>query len=67
AQKGDADAQFNLGAMYENGEETEQNYAEAYKYYRLAAEQGNIGAQVNLGLFYSEGYGVEQNYEKAAE
>ena len=53
AQKGDADAQFNLGFMYENVEETEQNYAEAYKYYRLAAEQGNIGAQVNLGLFYS--------------
>ena len=27
ARKGDADALFILGVMYENGEETEQNYA----------------------------------------
>lgn len=38
AQKGDADAQFALGVMYEDGKRTEQNYVAAYKYYKLAAD-----------------------------
>ena len=29
-----------------------QNYAEAVKWYRLAADQGNADAQNNLGLMY---------------
>ena len=50
ARKGNADAQFALGVMYEDGEGTEQNYAEAYEYFNLAAEQGHSGAQHNLEL-----------------
>jgi TPR repeat protein len=41
---------------YEAGE-----YAEAVKWYRLAAEQGDAKAQYNLALMYDEGEGVIQN------
>jgi TPR repeat protein len=43
----------------------EQNYEEAVKWYRLAAEQGNVDAQYNLGCSYEDGEGVEQNHEEA--
>ncbi|PCL21216.1 hypothetical protein CPT77_03320 [Snodgrassella alvi] len=36
--------------MYINGEGAEQNYAEAYEYFNLAAEQGHSGALHNLEL-----------------
>ena len=35
-----------------------QDYAEAVKWYRLAAEQGYAGAQSNLGIMYDKGEGV---------
>lgn len=49
AETGDADAQRNLGIMYDSGQGVAQNYAEAAKWYELAAEQGNVAAQTNLG------------------
>jgi uncharacterized protein len=42
-----------------------QNYTEAVKWYRKAAEQGNADAQSNLGLMYYNGYGVPQDYVQA--
>ena len=45
-------AQYNLGVMYDNGEGVPQDYKEAVKWYRLAAEQGNANAQTNLGNMY---------------
>jgi TPR repeat protein len=42
-----------------------QNYAEAMKWYRKAADQGNAAAQNNLGVMYDEGQGVPQNYAEA--
>ena len=62
---GVADAQFNLGLSYEIGQGTLQDYAEAVKWYRLAAAQGNVVAQHNLGGMYSNGRGVLQDYTKA--
>ena len=41
AQKGDAKAQFNLGYIYDIGQGVPRDYAEAVKWYRLAADQGN--------------------------
>ena len=35
-----------------------QDYAEAKRWYRLAAEQGRGVAQVNLGLMYANGQGA---------
>ena len=43
------------------------NYAEAVKWYRIAAEQGDADAQFNLGLLYNNGDGVTQNYTEAAK
>jgi hypothetical protein len=44
-----------------------QNYEEAVKWYRLAAEQECAPAQCNLGLCYETGRGVEQNIREAVK
>ena len=46
AEQGDADAQYNLGAMYDNGRGVPEDDAEAVRWFRLAVEQGHAGAQV---------------------
>jgi S1-C subfamily serine protease len=58
ADKGDAEAQFNLGLMYANGRGVTKDEAEAVKWYRKAADQGLADAQVNLGTMYWLGNGV---------
>ena len=40
AEQGNAEAQFNLGNMYKRGDGVPQEFAEATRLYRLAAEQG---------------------------
>jgi TPR repeat protein len=50
AESGDAKAQYDLGSFYEQGSlGLTQNYSEAAKWYRKAAEQGHAGAQLYLG------------------
>ena len=44
AEQGDAQAQNNLGLMYDAGQGVPQVNAEALKWYRLAAEQGDAGS-----------------------
>src|SRR5258708_32324707 len=51
--------------MYDKGQGVQQNYVEALKWYRLAAETGNSHAQDNLGLMYANGHGVQQDYVSA--
>ncbi len=63
--KGDALAQFNLGAMYERGQGVPQDYFQAVRWYRRAAEQGHASAQFNLGLMYNRGQGVMPNVIQA--
>ncbi len=65
AEQGDADAQFNLGVMYDIGQGVAQDYAEAAKWYRRGAEQGDADAQYNLGVMYVNGQGVAQKYVQA--
>ena len=65
ALKGDADAQHNLGVMYNYGQGVAQNYTEAVKWYKLAAAQGDAAAQFNLALKYDDGQGVAQDYAEA--
>jgi len=74
AEDGDAEAQFNLGVMYDDGEGVPQDYKEAFKWYTKSAEQGVAEAQHNLGWMYDKGEGVPQDqkeavkwYRKAAE
>ena len=47
--------------MYEMGEGVPENYIEALKWYRMAAEQGDAEAQYNLGVMYNNGKGVPEN------
>ncbi len=65
AEQGLADAQYNLGLMYQNGHGVPQDDAEAARWYRLAAEQGYADAQLNLGVMYENGLGVLQDYAEA--
>ena len=65
AAQGDADAQFTLGVRYSRGRGVPQDYAEALKWYRLAANQGKAAAQLNLGVMYHEGEGVPRDYVQA--
>ena len=65
AQRGDAQAQNKLGFAYAKGEGVPQNYGEAEKWFRKAAEQGFAKAQYNLGLMYDNGEGVPQDYVAA--
>ena len=44
-----------------------QDYAEAAKWYRKAAEQGLAAAQFSLGFIYANGQGVPQDYAQAAK
>jgi TPR repeat protein len=67
ADQGDADAQYNLGVMYNNGDGVHQDYAEAMKWHRKAADQGNGNAQFNLGFMYDRGRGMPQSYAEAAK
>ena len=61
AAQGFADARYNLGLMYHNGDGVPQDDAEAVKWYRLAADQGDAAAQANLGFMYGDGRGVPQD------
>jgi len=66
AEQGYSPAQFNIGAMYDNGRGVPQDYKEAVRWYRAAAEQGHSIAQFNLGYSHSAGQGVPQDYKEAA-
>ena len=61
AEQGVANAQYNLGVMYDGGEGVPQDYKSAVKWYTLAAEQGDAEAQFNLGNMYRKGEGVPKN------
>jgi cell division septation protein DedD len=50
AEKGDADAQFNLGQAYRWGRGVPTNLSAAQTWYERAAEQNQLDAQVILGL-----------------
>ena len=65
AEAGDAEAQLNLGVMYDTGRGVPQDDAEAVRWYRLAADQGHARAQGNLGVMCGTGEGVPQDYVQA--
>ena len=55
-----------LGYDYNFGKNGKpQDYAQAVKYYRLAADQGLAEAQYNLALCYEKGQGVAKNLNEA--
>jgi uncharacterized protein len=51
--------------MYAQGQGIAQDFHEALKWHRLAAEQGNASAQSSLGLMYAQGRGLSQDLVRA--
>jgi uncharacterized protein len=54
AEKGDADAAFNLGQAYRLGRGVETNIAAATTWYERAAAKGHLDAETTLGLLLFE-------------
>jgi TPR repeat protein len=74
ADRGDAEAQLEMGYKYEHGIGFNQNYPEALNWYQKAADQGNAEAEFYVGHMYEKGLGVGQDnsemvkwYKKAAD
>ena len=65
ASKGHADAQFELGLIYEQGRGLAQDYGEAARCYKQAAEQGIDEAQFRLGWLFEKGLGVTEDFVQA--
>lgn len=61
ARQGNVYAQWRLGDMYERGTGVLEDYKEAMKWYRLAAEQSYAQAQISLGGMHESGEGVRKN------
>ena len=54
-----------VGLCYEYGAGVEQNWDEAVRWYRKAAEQDNAFSQEQLAKCYREGLGVPIDLEEA--
>lgn len=65
AEQGNANAQFQVGLKYQNGEGVEKDNTKAVDWYQKSAEQGNSDAQANLGAMYQYGFGVEKSDSEA--
>lgn len=67
AERGDPNAQFALGVIYDAGNGVFQDPVEAVKWFRQAADKGHLDAQFRMGLAYAAGHGVAQNDADALE
>lgn len=65
AKGGHALAQYQMGLMLEQGQGTETNLAEAFKWYQKAADQGVADAYFAVGQIYSKGVVVPRDAIKA--
>ncbi len=74
ATKGDASAEFEIGARFAEGRGIQQDLQRAINWYQKAAAQGFAPAQYRLGSMYERGLGVKADlararvwYQRAAE
>src|ERR1700747_2961427 len=63
AEGGDAQSQFELGRVYEDGKDVPLDDDRAAEWFRKSAEQGNAQAQNSLGVMYALGRGVQRDKE----
>ena len=61
AEKGMANAHYNLGVMYQQGLGVPQDAAAALSWYERAAQLGHPEAMYNLGIANIEGIGADRN------
>ena len=74
AERGNAEAEYRIGRMYEFGNGYAQDKAQGIAWIRKAAAQGHVDAEQELGVVYATGDGVAQDdvqavawFRKAAE
>jgi len=67
AEKGDAEAQYRMGLMYEYGAGVPADKAQMVAWLRKAAEQGHPAAECELGILYSLGEGVAHDDAQAVQ
>ncbi|MBY6092515.1 tetratricopeptide repeat protein [Maritimibacter alkaliphilus] len=65
ADAGDAQAQFELGQLYDEGAAVTQSYESAAEWFALAAEQGHAAALNMLGRYRHSGLGGQQDSAEA--
>ena len=73
AKSGQAGAQFYLATKYQQGKDVKQSDAQAFAWYKAAADQGLSPAQLNVGRMLADGIGTRKDealarkyFEKAA-
>lgn len=65
AHKGNADAPFYLGTMYDEGKGVEKNENIAFQWFETAAKNGNKDAYFIIGKRLFKGEGTQKNYKEA--
>jgi TPR repeat protein len=63
----DSEAQFCLARLCARGDGVPQEFGEATKWFRKAAEQGVPAAQFNIAVFCLQGTGVARDAVSAAD
>src|SRR5260221_5816848 len=65
AEKGNVEAEYYVGKIYEGGLGTEPDYKSAASWYGKAAAAGHSASQFSLATFYEKGLGVTADSTKA--
>lgn len=66
AERGDAEAQYDLGSRFFYGQGTPKNETKAVHWFKKAAESGHGPAQNFVALMYGQGQGVTVDFAQAA-
>ena len=61
AERGDAEAQYRIGLMYEYGKGYPQDKLQGIVWFKKSAAQNHAAAQTELGIIYALGDGVKQD------
>lgn len=65
ANKGDVNAQYKLGLLFEKGQGMPQNLAQAKAWLEKAAKQNHVGAMKQLGIIYLNDTNTPNHYQLA--
>jgi TPR repeat protein len=65
AKQGDANSQYLLGFLYDQGEQIPKDLSNALIWYKKAAAQGHAKAQFSLGRLYDLGEGIAEDNQEA--
>jgi TPR repeat protein len=65
AERGNAEAQYDLAVIYENGSGVTADVKEAVKWFVKAANQDHLAALNQIGVMFYRGDGLAQDYEEA--